>query len=187
MNRDTTKKSVLLTRENVSSYSPWPTPVANDDNKTPEAHLAMKKRMGERDGTFANRTAITSLNVKVKDWSQRNLPKNIGQRWSTPRASDGEKGSPNQKFSTGNVPLASQAYHFSHPARPTLPPGEKSSDTTTVSRLLNPKFISWLMGWPTTAPITSDFSATEWSHFKQHMRSALCGLLCAVPDPFFRN
>ena len=44
----------------------WPTPVANDDNKTPEAHLAMKQRMGERDGTGANRTAITSLQVMVQ-------------------------------------------------------------------------------------------------------------------------
>lgn len=46
----------------------WPTAVANDDNKSPEAHLAMKQRMGERDGTFANRTAITSLAVKVQTW-----------------------------------------------------------------------------------------------------------------------
>ncbi len=44
----------------------WPTPVANDDNKSPEAHLAMKQRMGERDGTGANRTAITSLQVMAK-------------------------------------------------------------------------------------------------------------------------
>jgi hypothetical protein len=44
----------------------WPTPVANDDNKTPEAHLAMKQRMGERDGSGANRTAITSLQVMAQ-------------------------------------------------------------------------------------------------------------------------
>jgi len=44
----------------------WPTPTANDDNKSPEAHLAMKKRMGERDGTNSNRTAITSLQVMVQ-------------------------------------------------------------------------------------------------------------------------
>ena len=44
----------------------WPTPVVNDDNKTPEAHMAMKKRMGERDGTGANRTTITSLQVMAK-------------------------------------------------------------------------------------------------------------------------
>jgi hypothetical protein len=42
----------------------WPTPVANDDNKSPEAHMAMKARMkgGER-------YTITSLNVLTKMWS----------------------------------------------------------------------------------------------------------------------
>ena len=60
-----------------SVFSLWPTAVANDDNKTPEGHLAMKQRMGERDGTGANRTAITSLAVKV-------------QTWPTARAEDGE-------------------------------------------------------------------------------------------------
>ena len=44
----------------------WPTPVAKDDGKSPEAHLVMKQRMGERDGTGANRTAITSLQVMAQ-------------------------------------------------------------------------------------------------------------------------
>lgn len=44
----------------------WPTPVAQPDGKTPEAHLAMKKRMGERDGTGANRTAITDIAVMAQ-------------------------------------------------------------------------------------------------------------------------
>lgn len=62
---------------NTAGKSPelWPTPVANDDNKTPEAHLAMKQRMG------GNRTAITSLNVKVKAESSN---------WATPAAKDQE-------------------------------------------------------------------------------------------------
>ena len=38
----------------------WPTPVANDDNKSVEAHLAMKARMG------GNRKEITSLQVMAK-------------------------------------------------------------------------------------------------------------------------
>ena len=38
----------------------WPTPTANDDNKSPEAHLAMKGRMG------GGRKAITSLQVMAK-------------------------------------------------------------------------------------------------------------------------
>ena len=54
-------------RENGTKIiSTWPTPVANPDNKTPEAHLAMKLRMGERDGTHSNRTAITDLQVMAK-------------------------------------------------------------------------------------------------------------------------
>lgn len=60
-----------------SASSLWPTAVARDDGKTPEAHLEMKRRMGERDGTFANRTEITSLAVKV-------------QMWPTARAEDSE-------------------------------------------------------------------------------------------------
>jgi hypothetical protein len=35
--------------------------------------------------------------------------------WASPRASDGSKGSPEQKFSGGGIPLASQAYHWPTP------------------------------------------------------------------------
>jgi hypothetical protein len=66
----------------------WPTPVANDDNKTPEAHLAMKARMGERDGTHSNRTAITSLNVMVKSLHGPATPAS----WPTPNAADSLQG-----------------------------------------------------------------------------------------------
>lgn len=78
----------------------WPTPVAQDDNKSPEAHLAMKQRMGERDGSNANRTAITSLNV-------------MSQLWSTPRASPNEnrqtQASPSQQAGEHGMNLATQA------------------------------------------------------------------------------
>ena len=59
-------RAVADTMTAVASLAGWPTPVANDDNKTPEAHLAMKARMGERDGSGANRTAITSLQVMAQ-------------------------------------------------------------------------------------------------------------------------
>jgi len=59
----------------------WPTPTAQPDNKTPEAHLAMKKRMGERDGTHSNRTAITDLQVMAK-----------AALWPTPKNSDHRPG-----------------------------------------------------------------------------------------------
>ena len=56
---------------NDSGISSWPTPVANDDNKSPKAHLAMKARMG------GNRMAITSLQVQAKA---------LAEGWPTPTA-----------------------------------------------------------------------------------------------------
>jgi hypothetical protein len=109
----------------------WPTPVANDNNKTPEAHLAMKQRMGERDGTGANRTAVTSLQVASELWAtptsheRTHDPRDVdhgeqlanqADQWGTPRASDEEKGGPNQSFGAGGVPLASQTAAWSTPA-----------------------------------------------------------------------
>ena len=61
----------------------WPTPCALPDNKSPEAHLAMKKRMGERDGTGANRTAITDLQV---------MAKTTLAPWQTPTGQDASGG-----------------------------------------------------------------------------------------------
>lgn len=92
--------------------SSWPTPTANDDNKSPEAHLAMKKRMGERDGTFANRTAVTSLQVLVQMWptaraedsestgAHRGNPDTLTSftdQWATPNT---PSGGPNRKSTT---------------------------------------------------------------------------------------
>ncbi len=51
-NNDSSRKTVELCG--------WPTPVAKDDGKSPEAHLAMKARMG------GGRTAITSLQVMAQ-------------------------------------------------------------------------------------------------------------------------
>jgi hypothetical protein len=51
----------------------WPTPVANDDNKSPEAHMRMKERM-----KGGPRKKCTSLNVMVKG-----VEKGL---WPTPRA-----------------------------------------------------------------------------------------------------
>jgi hypothetical protein len=47
----------------------WPTPVAHDDGKTPEAHMAMKQRM-----KGGPRNTITSLTVMVKAVERGMLP-----------------------------------------------------------------------------------------------------------------
>lgn len=104
--------STLRTGETGSGGSHWPTPTANPDNKSPEAHLAMKQRMGERDGTNANRTAITDLQVMMKaEWPTPTVADIEGGRktrsgsrndemllnglmatWVSPQAMDGNKG-----------------------------------------------------------------------------------------------
>jgi len=107
MSRTTGKRMRGLDLNCEAQLASWPTPVANDDNKTPEAHLAMKQRMGERDGTGANRTAITSLQVtaQLASWPTPHLNASTGAgmegregganlqtvaSWATPRAEDGE-------------------------------------------------------------------------------------------------
>lgn len=69
--------------------APLPTPCANDDNKTPEAHLAMKLRMGERDGSHSNRTAITSLQV---------MAQTVVSPWATPNTRDWKSESTTPEF-----------------------------------------------------------------------------------------
>lgn len=95
------------------------------------------------------------------------------EQWSTPKASDGEKGGPNMRGSKGDQPLPAQAAHWptpltaddgqkvtktahqtalcnvaeafhSHPGQP-IPAGQTSSPQR---RRLNPLFVEWLMGWP---------------------------------------
>lgn len=59
----------------ASGFLLWPTPVANDDNKSPEAHMAMKARM-----PGGPRKKPTSLNVMVKGIE--------AGMWPTPTSSD---------------------------------------------------------------------------------------------------
>lgn len=207
----------------------WPTPVARDDQKSPQAHLSMKARM-----KGGPRRSITSLEVVVKLWNapdtdradsrletgleeeaQLVLPMALrsdeteagGPRvlsrqmtlWSTPRATDGEKGGPHQRWGTGGRPLPSQAWAWATPTArdwrtdspeqspqhspplgrqvlQTLTAGGPSSPSGRTSHhRLNVTFCEWLIGWPLgwTACAVSE---TEWCRWSQHMRSALSRL-----------
>jgi hypothetical protein len=57
------RKSARRTSASGCSSSVWPTPTAQDDQKSPEAHLAMKARM-----KGGPRYTITSLEVLSKQW-----------------------------------------------------------------------------------------------------------------------
>ena len=109
----------------------WATPVSNDDNKTPEAHLRMKQRMGERDGTGANRTAITSLAVQAKAMVAGWPTPMALDHWmaSTPRNDGGQRQLPNIAAISGRM--------------------SSTSPVQTAKRgQLNPALSRWLMGYP---------------------------------------
>lgn len=110
----------------------WPTAVANDDNKSPEAHMAMKARM-----KGGPRKCITSLQVMAKAQAAM---------WPTVQAMDGNK---------GNLPPRPHDTGVSLPQRMAQTLGDiatGSSDTTAKrggSRpALSPYFVAWLMGFP---------------------------------------
>lgn len=95
--------------------------------------------------------------------------------WSTPRASDGEKGGPNQSFGAGGKPLPSMAAWatprscsamaatVTDAARAKLgerspnletqiagatPNGSGASSTSGGGGSLSPDFVTWMMGYP---------------------------------------
>ena len=84
----------------------WPTPVANDDNKSPEAHMRMKANM-----PGGPRTQPTSLQVVSQMWQTPQVPNGGGKTrgqdrsdelllegqasmWATPTAAGSKGGSP---------------------------------------------------------------------------------------------
>lgn len=100
----------------VDQVSHWPTPAANDDNKSPEAYRHMREHKLGRKGKAAE--TISSLNVLV-------------QTWPTPRGTDGAKGGPNQAGSRGDLMLPSAAAMWSTPnARDDHNPSQPDSERT---------------------------------------------------------
>lgn len=58
--------------------------------------------------------------------------------WSTPRASDREKGGPNQAFGAGGQPLPAQAFHTAMWPSPTLPSGGQTWPEGTTLEGMRP-------------------------------------------------
>ena len=122
----------------------WPTPVANDDNKSPEAHLAMKQRMGERDGSGANRTAITSLQVmaQMAGWPTPNaIPEGRGGLQRDPEAAMRRRsgGHMLNLDDAATLALASPAAH----------PSTTTCSDTTGAPTASAKDSTMIAGWTT--------------------------------------
>ena len=123
----------------------WPTPAAQDDNKSPEAYRKMRETKLGRTGKAAE--TISSLQVKVQTWPTpdanamndgetpesfearraRNKAKHgngngmgtplamFSQTWPTPRGTDGTNGGPNQAGSRGDLMPPSAAAQWHTP------------------------------------------------------------------------
>jgi hypothetical protein len=110
-------------------------------------------------------------------------------RWPTPSTRDyrAPNSQDSQQRRNADSKRGQQLSNFASHSSSLLVPtnstdGEKCLKSTMHLPRLNPLFVCWLMGWPRIAPIGSGFSATEWSHFRQRMRSALSGLLCDIEN-----
>ena len=121
-----------------NGYSYWPTPAANDDNRSPEAHLAMKARM-----KGGPRRAITRLAPMVKA-----ITKGM---WPTPRCCNGlRSGGANRsefykKF--WPTPKARDA-HFPGQSESKRHSPMLAHQVNPNGGQLNPMWVAWLMGFP---------------------------------------
>jgi hypothetical protein len=146
------RRWVPRTLEKESSL--WPTAVANDDNKSVKAHLAMKHRMG------GGREKITSLQVATKDatspvplqmWPTSGLSRgsealggnpgpsasNEERMWATPRTSM-HKANGHEPSSLKRIAEQGAANIEEQAAERTNWKGWRLSVT----------FVEWLMGFP---------------------------------------
>ena len=121
-------------RMSASASGLWPTPVAHDDGKTPEAHLAMKQRM-----KGGPRNTITSLTVMVKAVER--------QMWPTPRATDADRGGRGDLI---QAVRGNSNPHFRRWPAPTASrrSGLQSHGRNAILGPLNPTWLEWLMGFP---------------------------------------
>jgi len=162
----------------------------------------MKQRMGERDGTGANRTAITSLNVLTQLWATPRASmvlcgqdsgsakrteqgpnpgfKDQAKCWASPAGRDYR--SPNAESyqdrsdSTKDEQLVNQVEHQF------LPPDQRQTGDESrkcSTRRLNPAFVCWLMGvpwfWTRAEPISS--AAVETAAYRSLLLLHLSSLL----------
>jgi len=102
----------------TKAWGLWATPTAQDDNKSPEAHMAMKARM-----KGGPRYKPTSLKVQVR-------------MWPTPNRADGEGGPGNSGRDGGND------------NRKGASKTSGDGLATRIGGQLNPQWVEWLQGFP---------------------------------------
>ena len=117
-------------RISESACSSWPSPRVTDEKGSGPADRADRRTRADRLDHAAEqiwKTPRVAVGAYTRDrgqpGSERPTLEGQAAQWSTPRASDAEKGGPNQSFGAGGTPLPSQAAHWPTPnARDHFPP-----------------------------------------------------------------
>lgn len=131
----------------------WPTPVAHDDGKTPEAHMAMKARM-----KGGPRHKPTSLTVMVKGiergmWptpcARDHFPAHKPEYIEAKRAQGHGMSNLNDAVAHPHMfPTPTATNTKAHHMRGADNGKEREARSYGETGQLNPTWVEWLMGWP---------------------------------------
>lgn len=179
----------------------WPTPAAQDDNKSPEAYKRMRTEKLGRTGEAAE--TISLLQVRVQTWATPTSSDNsnrttqmapshgnghgivlAGQacQWATPTARDHKDGATTLENVEVNGLLGRQVLTNSlRPAQVTTDGGASSHVVPTSRPRLNPAFACWLMGWPIwwTNPGITSCVKSEMALWRSKLQQRLSSFLNA--------
>ena len=187
----------LVQDTDASDCSSWPTAVANDDNKSSEAHMAMKARM-----KGGPRHKATSLQVVAKMWATpqafdstdikkdpngtrlkrggcRTLADDISHRFPQDQTPTGVKSSNDGQSSPQQwaSPNAANATGTRNRTAKRSVQGKHNDGETLCDQVypkrLNPTFVAWLMGY--LEPINCGPMETRSSRIVQQWLSSVCG------------
>jgi hypothetical protein len=150
----------------------WPTPDSAllNDGQTPERRAKRKAR--ELEKGYNGNGGGEPLAYAAAQWP---TPTGMDAASSGGRVASSRK--PGSRTHAGTSLTDATCRYSLQGAMPSTS-GDASSSSTLVSRRrLNPRFVSWLMGWPLIGGTGSDSSATASSHYRQRMQSALCSLV----------
>lgn len=142
----------------------FPTPVARDDGKSPEAHLRMKQRM-----PGGPRSTITSLAVLARAGFQQPM-------FPTPRSgktSDESEESWLKRKAAGKVATPPLSLAVRMIPTPTANDAKNNGSPSQVERnsaalnvvaggKLNPRWVEWLMGWPIGWASCEPLATDKW-------------------------
>jgi site-specific DNA-cytosine methylase len=194
-------------QRNASSSLRWPTPDASvmNDGEGPETFFARQARQkakginGNGMGMPLTIAATTWPTPAARDYKGANgpdhlkngtgrlhqdqLPNFVEHIWSTPRASDAEKGGPNQSFGAGGIPLPAQAAQWQTPAVADTEGGRKTrSGPRSTEPLLNgqAEIVSNAASSHRDLPTSTDGSPT--SNSGRSLNPRFVGWLMGWPD-----